>query len=194
MNKMFRKILCGFFIAAFLGSITWTDLNASVDQTLKAENIIENHIEAVGGREALKKIRNRKTEITLKLLAFGMELKITSFQGRPNKCYAISNATKTAVGGCDGDVVWDVNPMGDPRIIEGEERESRMMDYAFDGPLADWKEYFKSCQLNGVEDVNGKPCYQVVMTTPKAAEWIYFFDKDTFLITKICKIIVKRYI
>nr|CBX30690.1 unknown protein [uncultured Desulfobacterium sp.] len=36
-----------------------------------------------------------------------------------------------------------------------------------------------------MKNINNKPCYKVVMTPFQGEQRLYFFDKDTFLITKI---------
>ena len=108
---MVRRWVLRILVVLHFVLLSGSCVYALPNQELKAEEIIENHIEAIGGRDALTKIRNRRSELTLKLPVLGIEMKITSFQKRPNKFISFSTNTNTPLDGCDGEVVWEINPM-----------------------------------------------------------------------------------
>ena len=53
----------------------------------------------------------------------------------------------------------------------------------FDGPDA-WKTSCKSVKTEGIDDVNGKACYKVVLTPHELSQRLLYFDKESFLAVK----------
>src|SRR3972149_2502963 len=89
MKQKITKISVLFFAVGLL--ITFTrpaTLPAGNDPLPRAEEIIEKAIEASGRRGAYEKISNRKTITVMKNPINGMEMKVTTYQERPNKYYA----------------------------------------------------------------------------------------------------------
>ncbi|MBU1053565.1 MAG: hypothetical protein KKC46_07015 [Proteobacteria bacterium] len=156
---------------------------------LSAEQIIDKHIEATGGKKALEKINNSITEMKITLLQDKIEGKITFYKQRPNRFYSFTELDFSGVPiveemGTDGNIVWKIEPRTSGRIVAGEERANILINHAFDA-LVSWQTYFKNIQYAGMEDINGKNCYKVVMTPFQGGQRTYFFEKDTYLLIKI---------
>lgn len=193
MIKKLAKNLSLFFISISIVAVGAADLMASTEKTPDVETILAKHIDALGGKAAFEKINTKVTEMTINVPAKKTEIKTTTFMQRPNKVYSVSEfvmlgKTITTKAGMDGEVVWEEYPIR-KRLLSGTEKERRIMDWAFDGSVVNWKTYFKDAKVLGVEDVEGKSCYKVSMAPVdgQGADMIFFFDKDNFLMTKVIR-------
>jgi zinc protease len=73
--------------------------------------------------------------------------------------------------------------MQGPRVKEGEEKDVALLMARSDGDV-NWRSLFTRVETVGVEDVNGKECYKL-MLTPKAGKPITrFYDKQSTLLLK----------
>ena len=159
--------------------------NPREEKIPSAEEIIEKYLETTGGRKAHEKIRNVKQELKVESVIDGKEYEVFSYKERPNKNYLFSDigAVGEIKSGSDGDVVWEISPITGTRVLEGEERDTKLLDNKFDGPDA-WKTSYKSVKTEGIEEVNGKSCYKVVFTPHELSTRIAYYDTESFLIAK----------
>lgn len=154
----------------------------------KAEQILDNYIEAVGGEEKLKAIHNRvykgKMEIGGQGMPQAMEGTIEIYEAKPDKRY--SATTLGPMGkvenGTNGEVHWQVSMMG-PQVLEGPDRalsERRSQFYS----TLNWKSIYEKAETIGEAEVDGKPCYKVKMVPKEGPEEIVYYSKKTHLQTK----------
>ena len=131
----------------------------------KAEQILEKSIEATGGRVAYEKLHNRITRGTFSVAGMTSKAKMISYSAEPQKQYVLieSDALGKIETGTDGKTAWKITTMMGPQVIEGEERALIIRDSKFNALLY-WKKLYKSAECVGVEEIDGKPCYKVVMT------------------------------
>jgi hypothetical protein len=192
---MFAQKLLLFLLAILIPTMVAADLNASTEQTMAAEAILAKYVEVIGGKTAFEKINSKITETTMTVTGKRTEIKTTTFMERPNKVYSTSEfkilgKTITAEAGTNGEVVWEVSPRKD-RILTGIEKERRLTDWAFDGAIITWKQYYKDIKAEGFGDVNGKQCYKVIFKPINGgADVICYFDKDSYLLSKVVKEVI----
>ncbi len=187
----------GFLFLSFVMMASSVGIGyAAGDKTPDAESILEKYIEVIGGRDALKKVNTKVTETTMIQAGKKNEIKTTTFMARPDKVYAVSEfqamgMTAKSEAGTDGNVVWEMLPLK-KRVLDGVEKERRLMDYAFDGALADWKKFYKEIKVIGEEAVDGKPCFKVAMTPmdQEGSDMVYYFDKNTYLLEKVSREVI----
>jgi hypothetical protein len=151
----------------------------------KPEEIIANNIEAMGGKKALEKIKNRKITMSGKIVPMGIEAKVTYYQERPNKHYALTDLGTMGkeISGSDGKIAWVVSPFSGTRILEGEELANTSLQNSFNGPDG-YDAPYKTMITEGIEQINGKTCYKVVKTPEKGTPRIIYYDRESFLIVK----------
>lgn len=162
-----------------------------------AEEILDKYIDAIGGKAVLESINSKISETTTVIPGKKTEVKTTTFMKRPDKTYAISEfkvlgKSVKSEGGANGDVVWQITPgaLGSKkRILSGKEKEIRLADLAFDTAAVAWQDYYKSLRLDGEEEIEGNPCYKVLFVSKNDEEedTVCYFDKESFLISKIVK-------
>jgi hypothetical protein len=85
--------------------------------------------------------------------------------------------------GTDGQTVWERNAITGARVLQGEEKTTRLRDAWFNEEV-DWRKLYKKAECVGEEPVEGKPCYKVNLTTAEGAVVAKYFDKESGLETK----------
>lgn len=146
--------------------------------------IMDRHVEAIGGLKAYERINNRYTRATMTMENMGITIDLEMFAEKPDKIYL--KGTSEQVGeiekGTDGSVYWEKSTMQGSRILEGDELEQARQEYQFD-KFAHWRDYYTDAEFVGIDSVNGKPCY-IVILTPKAGKLQEaYFDQATFFMT-----------
>ena len=173
--KLYVMVLMSFLISscATLGGLP------------SGQKIIKKNTEATGGRRAHESVRNNKIDLTINIVAAGMEIKATLYKERPNKDYTTADlgAMGKLKSGSDGKIAWEINPLTGTRLLEGEQLASKLLENSFDGPDA-WKKIYKSVTNEGVEDVGGKECYKVLFIPKEGSPRTTYYDKETFLVNK----------
>ena len=156
------------------------------DTPPRAEQILDQYVEAIGGLAALEKISNRVIKGTMEIAGAGVKLSIAAYQARPNKAYTVidSPATGKIETGTNGEVAWQVSALAGAQLMEGKEKASFLHMNIFDRAVY-WRTSFQKIEAAGTEDVSGKPCYKVVVTPKDLPPQTVFFDKETHLVVRI---------
>jgi zinc protease len=152
----------------------------------KGEALLDKYIEATGGKAAYAKIHSDMTTGTMEFKAMGLKGKVTTYAAEPDKKYSevvLGGIGKMQEGVNDG-VAWSLSSMQGPHIKEGDERAESLLQAKFNSDL-NWRDQFKSAETVGVETVEGKECYKVVLTPKTGSPSTRWFDKDTNLLVKL---------
>jgi outer membrane lipoprotein-sorting protein len=154
---------------------------APAEKLPAGREIVERSIEAIGGKEALKKINNRVGEGTLEIKGLGIKGKLVSYQARPNKMYTHVEieGIGTIEQGSDGEVVWEMSTLTGGRVKQGEERAALLLFSHFDE--SELLEKFEKIECVGVEEVGGEACYKVVATPKEAMPITTYYSKQSGL-------------
>ena len=187
MRKHFLPVLCSLLLIPALTGIT-------SGQALTADQIVEKHLTALGGREALAKITTRRATGTVSVPtpmgALGGPLEMIA--KAPNKMRAQMRIDTTAAGGpgemviteaFDGTTGWSMNSMQGETPFSADQLEGARNNF-FPTPLLKYKELGLTATLEASQQVNGKAAH-VVLFTPKAGpSERMFFDAETFMIVR----------
>ena len=159
-----------------------------------AKVVLDKYVEATGGEKAYSKIKNRVTEARMEIVGQNIVLKMTVYAARPNLVYSLieSDVTGKIESGCDGSVVWENSLIKGPEIKTGTTRAAALRDFAFDR-FANWSDTYDKAEVEGIEDVDGKACYKVVLSPKpftvdepvKTEPIMVFVDKQSGLIVKL---------
>jgi outer membrane lipoprotein-sorting protein len=157
---------------------------AKVDE--KAAKIMDAYVEALGGAEALDKFESRQFKGKFKMPAAGMEAPLTISQQAPNKQRTMMELP--GIGKieqvCDGEQVFDKNPLTGERMLSGGEKEAVLMEADFDAD-ANWRKRYKSIEFVGEAEVDGSDCYQLEMVSSGGQQRTAYFDQETNLMIKV---------
>ena len=147
-----------------------------------ADEVINKHIEAVGGLENIKKVNTVKMEATL--TTQGMDIPITIYQMH-NKGMKqeinVMNMTGFVVVTNEG--AWQFMPfMGQsaPEPMTAEEADAQKDGLDIQGELVDYKSKGHSVELLGKEDVDGTECYKLKLVRKSGRESTYLIDTKTY--------------
>ena len=178
------RMLLSAMLLALLPVAAGSQETAPKEKLPSGREIVERSIEAIGGKEVLKKINNRVGEGTLEIKGLGIKGKLASYQARPNKMYTLVEIE--GIGkieqGCDGEVVWEMSTLTGARIKQGEERAALLLFSHFDE--SELLEKFEKIECVGVEEVEGEPCYKVVATPKEAPPITTCYSKQSGLALK----------
>ncbi len=163
---------------AFGNEIEMSDV--AVPQDITAEKIIQNYVEALGGKDKLLSVKAQKTVMTANTQMGAMQMTMT--QKAPNKFYQ-----KVEAGGMtvvetkfDGKKAM-VSQMGQKQTIDDEASLEQMQMQAKMFPEANWDDLGYTAELKGVEKVNGQDTYKLVVSTSSGSTYTEFFNTENFL-------------
>jgi len=158
-----------------------------------ADEIIEKHLAATGGRAALSKLTSRVSIGTITLTTPVGDLKgtIELDQKKPNKTRTLIKLDATALGG--GQIVSDqrfdgingyvLDSFNGNRDITGDQLEA-MKAGSFPTPFLSYKETGMTAALGTQEKVGTRDAY-VVQLKPKTGPGVKaYFDTENFMLVK----------
>jgi hypothetical protein len=140
----------------------------------KAEEIMDRYVAVTGGREAYQNRRNEVRKAKMELAGRDVSFTVTTYRAAPGKAYSIMEipGAGKVEEGTDGKVAWSLSAARGPVIKEGFER-----DMALYGATLD-------VDLRGLEQIDGRPCYKLLLRWGEGSELTRFYDKETGLVTK----------
>jgi outer membrane lipoprotein-sorting protein len=158
-----------------------------------ADEIIEKHLAATGGRAALSKITSRASSGTIALTTPVGELKgtIEVYNKKPNKSRTLIKIDAAAIGGgqiindqrFDGTTGYVIDTFNGNREISGDQLQA-MKSGGFPTPLLTYKEMGTTAVLANKERVGASDAY-VIQFTPKLGPGIrVFIDSQSFMVVK----------
>ena len=151
-----------------------------------ADKVMADYLEATGGKAAYEKLKNRVASGTIELPAANLKGPIKITQAAPSKVvmfFELGPVGETRRG-TDGKTAWEVSTATGERDIDGdEERDAFLRESSFNKEL-NWKELYAKVECVGIEDVNGKPAYKLVLTPTTGKPVTEYYDKVTHLVVK----------
>lgn len=146
-----------------------------------ARTILDKHVQAMGGREAIKSYSSSTAKGTLSMQG-GVSGTIEISAARPNK--AMVRLSIPGIGdvseGFNGTHGWMLSPMTGPLLLEGKQLEDKRFDADFDGELRSADRYASITTMEQTE-FDGRQCYKVRLVRKGGGEDIEFFDVATGL-------------
>lgn len=167
-------------------ALTFAGILAAAADLPKGEALLDKYIEVTGGKAAHAKIHSDMTTGTMEFKAMGLKGKITTYGAEPDKKY--SEVLLDGIGkmqeGVNGGVAWSMSAMQGPRVKEGDEKTETLLQAKFNSDL-NWRDLFITAETVGVETVDGKECYKVVLTPKTGSPSTRWFDKESNLLVKL---------
>ena len=178
------------FLSLFVLALTAV---AGVASAQTADEVIEKHLAATGGRAALGKLTSRHATGTLSVSAQGAEIPgtVEIFAKKPNKVRVAMKLDLSAMGGSDmaieqrfdGTAGYSLNSMQGDTEITGNQLDN-LRNSSFPTPLLNYKDMGMKVELLPKQQVNGKDAI-VLLMTPKAGSAVRtFLDPETYLVIR----------
>jgi len=159
-----------------------------------ADDIIEKHLAALGGRAALAKVRSRsmKGTMTLTTPAGDVSGPVEIFNEAPNKSRLLLNLDLTSFGAgqmtvdqrFDGTSGYVIDTLQGNRDISGGQLEN-MKNGSFPSPLLNYKDRGMTVELAGKEKAVDRDAYLLVLTPKSGPVARQFIDSETFLLIRV---------
>jgi hypothetical protein len=149
-----------------------------------ADELIAKNIEARGGIEKMKAIKNLR--VTGKFEGGdGFTASVGQENERPDLVReTFSLQGMTAIQAYDGATGWQIQPFGgkkDPQLLGEDDMRDLLLDADFDGPLVDYREKDSTVEYLGHDVVDGDDALRLKVTL-KNGDIIYdYLDPDTFI-------------
>jgi zinc protease len=158
-----------------------------------ADEIIEKHLAATGGRAALSKLTSRVARGTIALTTPVGELKgtVEVYNKKPNKTRTLVKIDASAFGGSeivsdqrfDGATGYVIDSFNGNRDITGEQLEA-MKNGSFPTVLLNYKDGGTTTTLGNKEKVGTGDAY-VIQLTPKSGPGVKaFIDAESFMLVR----------
>ena len=173
-------------------------LNAQETKLPSAKSILAKHVKAIGGKEALMKIKSRKMNGTLEVDMAGQQLKarVEVRALAPNKRHTVIQSDMlNMVRVTDGKNAWEwrggqaaddqteEEVAENTTLLKGSAKDVAIEQGMFYESLQSEKVY-KSMKTKALTKVNDKPAYQVEVTTRSGETFSRFYDKESGRLVK----------
>jgi outer membrane lipoprotein-sorting protein len=187
-HALSRYVLTLLLPLVILPTLTPSAAAQSVDE------IVERHLAAIGGREALGKLTSRKVTgtVTLSRPTGDLSGSVEIYAKAPNKTRSVIRLNLSALGGpgemtteqiFDGKTGYALNSIQGESEIKGRQLDA-MRNNVFPTPLLMYKAAGAALEVLPREEVNGRDAI-VLRVTPKiGAMSRIFFDAETYLIVR----------
>lgn len=180
MNRM--KSLLVIIISLIILSQTFNYAQDSLAESKqKAQEVIDNYLKAIGGREALSNVNDRTT--IMRGTMMGQSLTMIVKQKAPNKM-----RQEIKAGGMDQLVIFDgekgiMKAGGQSIDVTGKELEQLKIEASLN-ILLEPESYGIKISYEGEEKVNDANVYKIKFTLPSGIRWFEYFDETTGLKVK----------
>lgn len=178
--------LLAFVLSTLLagGIVSAQDESAGQPEALPAaEQVLEDYIEAIGGRDVVETHRNRVFHGVHYSPANETYQVLTLWAERPNRLFARVEVPGigTTIRATDGEVVWGSNLDGPVfEITEAEKVE--FLDSAIFAGEADYQERYSELRTSRVIPMSGRDSYQIDFVTTSGLRGACYFDVETKLL------------
>ena len=151
----------------------------------KAETVLDQYVEATGGKAAYEKLKNRTISGTIEVVGANVKGTIKMSQAAPNRLVAVTDIEGVGkfTEGTNGKSAWKLSTVLGDRLLDGDEKETFLRRATFNDEIL-WKGVYDKVECTGIEDVAGKPAYKLVLTPKTGKPVTKFYDKASHLIVK----------
>jgi outer membrane lipoprotein-sorting protein len=180
MKTLSRRL----FLAALL--LGW--VQGASAQT--ADEVIEKHLTAIGGRAALAKLKSRTITGTMTISTPGGDVSgpIEIVTQAPNKSRTLLKMDLTAVGGgpividqrFDGNTGYVLDTLQGDRDISGNQLDN-MRNAEFPNPLLNYKAMGMTAKLGGKEKAGARDAYVLILEPTSGSVVRQYLDAATYL-------------
>ena len=176
IGPLVRRGFARFALAILAPAVLHAQQGASDAQLPSGREIVDRHVAAIGGRDALSKLSSREVWATFAIPGENVRGTIELFTARPGKrLLRVKQDQGTTVTGFDGQRGWRKDP-GKPAVaLRGRELAQLRDDAAYDFDLHDPADV-AALQNVGIVRWEGRDRYRVRVTSVTGREWHEYFD------------------
>jgi hypothetical protein len=164
----------------------WIFVAVTFARAQTVDDIINKHINAMGGKDKISSIKTVYTEGDVEVMGQNATMTTYILNGKAFKSETEISGSKiiqcyTQTGG------WMINPMSGQTSavpVPKEQLRGQKSQFQVGGPLFDYAAQGSKAELLGTEDFNGAKDYKIKLTTSDSAVVTYYIDPTTYYISK----------
>ncbi len=184
---LYHEGVRSLFRIATLAACGLVVLGAPEETQLTVDQIVQKHVEALGGAEKVSAIQT--LVVTGKATILGQaEAPLTIQVKRPNLLrLEMTFQGKKVVQAFDGANAWTINPLVDTEPKQSSDDDTRAAQESSDfigGNLVDYKSKGNKVELVDKEDVDGTAVYKLKITKKSGSVEYDYLDAASFLPVK----------
>lgn len=151
---------------------------SAIPVEISAPQLINNYLKAIGGVEKLNTVSSIDQTYTMDLMGMSITARVIQDNGKFYMSMTAPgmNLMKQIYNGETG----IMEQMGSRSVLEGKDLETIKEQSAL-FPERKYNDAGYMIEVTGIEDVNGKPAYKLMVTKPSGSKSTEFYDKLTFL-------------
>lgn len=187
MKKHLIFVIAGLFLFALVSaSVSSATVQEDAAKKIEGKKILEKMIEAMGGREALAKVKDTTTSGNMSLVQMGMDGSVTMYQKEPNLMRMDMELMGMVITQAyDGKTAWYTNPQTGANEEMTEDQALDMQRQALgNAVLLDPDKYGIAFTSEGKETIEGKDYDVLVQTYPDGKTITLFLDPQTYFVYK----------
>jgi len=171
------KLLSLFVVAA---------LSIATVKAQTADEIVNKHIEAIGGLENWKKVNSMV--LTGTMSAQGMSLDVITTvlhnKGSRQDINAMGMNNYQVLTPTEGWIFFPIQGQQAPEAMTADDVKEGQTDLDAQGSLIDYKAKGHTVELIGKEDVDGTECFKLKVALKTGKTETYFIDPKTYYVVK----------
>lgn len=157
-----------------------TQVDAPKADLPPADQLLARHVEVSGGADKIAQFQSLYVEGTID--TGKQKLRGTSkLWWKGGKFYVEEEIEGIGVSmiGYDGTTLWMKDPINGLRKLEGREKASYVQASSSMFPAHDWQKFYSKAQTRGQVDVEGKPAWEVVLTSKEGPDTTIGLDVES---------------
>ncbi len=180
-----RRAALSFVCCALIlgGALAAAPLLADDSELPEADEIIDRHIEAIGGEDAIRAHSSATAKGAFEAPAVGMSADMTLYQVAPDQGMLHMNmhGIGESVQVYNGEIGWSEDPMQGTRLLKGAELSAIKRQLGLHTELQ-YEENYPERKTVGEAEWNGQAAFQVDLVDVDGNESSRYFAKDTGLL------------
>ena len=155
------------------------DADASVPEGVTAETVIEDYVNAIGGKEALSNVKDITQKMTTSMM--GQTMDVSTQMKAPNKMRMAVNMSGMTVNETKYDGEKGSMAQMGQKIPVDEEALKGMKEQAMLFPEGNYVANGYKLELTGIEVIDGKKAYAIAVESPNGSKTTEYYDMATSL-------------
>jgi len=169
-----------------LSAILFTAVLAANAYSQTVDEVIDNHVKALGGMDKLNAIKTAKMTGTFS--GGGIDIPVTIYIKRPDEArMEMSFQGQSMIRATDGKEGWSISPFNGKKTAEkmpAEELKEMKQQAEIEGQLVNYKDKGSKAELMGKDDMEGSEVYKIKLTDKDGDVTYYYLDSQSYLILK----------
>ena len=153
------------------------------------DDLIARHVQARGGLDSLRAVRNVVMTGKVRPPGFDGDFQFVETIARPDEVRQdLTLQGLTIVQAWDGQGGWQIQPFSgrkDAERLSGDDTKSLHEEADFEGALVDYKAKGNTVEYIGDEDVDGAPAHAIRVRLKNGDEQTFYLDPDAMLTIRV---------